>query len=436
MTKVAFEPAQPMAGQHAALMANASIPLGGATPMTVAARVGLSGYEIMLHGPASVARARELAKVAGVSQVSLLDSLAGEPIVVDLDAEGPWIVPENIPAAGTPAQSPASVASALQAHQPLAVPQRALSADKLAGSIVVRNANWKADYLANVVMISQATLHVDAGGSRWDPVTFTYGPVKGTATVTLPTGCVEPCTPRFTVDFGSLDTGVLQAAILGAQENDTLLSELISRLSSKKSSTSPPWPRAEGTVKAGTLLLGPLTVHDATAAVRLTATGVEIPSYEATLLGGRVNGNGLINPAGGDRDKPGYTIGATFDKLNPAEVGALAGSRWKGGEMEIDGKVELSGFTQEDLAKSAHGAIHFDWKHGSVAATGDAEAVPAELAHFDRWTGDAEVADGAITLKDNAVKLGARRRVVEGALAFGDPAELTFTAPKVTQAKR
>ncbi len=436
VAKVTFEPALPAPGEHAALVGSAGVPLGGATPMTVTARVGLSGYEIALHGLASVVRARELAKVAGVSQVSVLDSLAGEPIAVDLDAKGPWIVPESIPVDETLPQNPAVAASIAGPGQLPAARQTVSPADRLAGTITLHNANWKADYLANAVMISQATLHLDVAEISWDPVAFTYGPVKGTATLTLPANCIGLCTPQFTVDFGSLDAAALQAAILGAQEKGTLLSQLIARLSSNKSAAGPTWPYSEGTVKAETLLLGPLTLHDATAAVRLAANGVEIPSYEATLLGGRVNGNGLINPAGGVRDKPGYTIGATFDKLNPVLVGELAGSHWKGGELEIDGKIVLSGFTEEDLAKSASGMLHFDWKHGSVAGEGQAGVVPAALTHFDRWTGDAEIANAEITLKDNAVKLGSHKGVVDGALAFGHPAKLTLTAPKETQAKQ
>jgi uncharacterized protein involved in outer membrane biogenesis len=432
VAKVAFEPAQPSPGQHAALMGNASIALGGATAMTVVARVALSGYEITLHGPASVSRARELAKVAGLSQASLLDSLAGEPIVVDLNAEGPWVVPENIPAAGTLPQNPVTVT----ATQPNQVVQSAPPVDKVAGTISVHNANWKADYLANAVMISQATQHFDGSGSRWDPVVFAYGPVNGTAIVNLPAGCIETCTPKFEVDFGTLDAGALQAAILGAQEKGTLLSELISKLSSKKASAGPQWPVAEGTVKAETLVLGNLTLHDATAAIRLTGSEVEIANYEAKVLGGHANGNGVIKPAGGDRDKPSYTVGATFEKLNPAAVGELAGLHWKGGELEIDGKVDLSGFTGADLEKSAHGLFHFDWKRGSLADEREAGAIPAELARFDRWTGEAEVANGTITLKENSVKSGVRKGVVDGTLAIGDPAKVTLAAPKVALAKR
>jgi hypothetical protein len=442
--KILFQPAVPAPDQHAALVASVGVPLGGASPMTFGVRLSLAGYQIALRGPASVARARELAKVGGASQASLLDSLAGEPLAVDLNAVGPWIVPESISAGEIVPQNSTDAVSAAQLNtspsagpNPLpAAPQIASPADRLVGTITVHNANWKADYLANAVMISQATLHVGGGDSRWDPVVFTYGPVKGTATLTMPAKCVDTCTPHFSVDFGSLDAGALEAAILGAHEKGTLLSELIARLSLTKSSTGLQWPHAEGTATAETLLLGPLTLNDATAGLSLKGNGAEITRFDATLLGGSVHGTGAIHTPGGDRDKPAYTIETTLEKLNPVAVGELAGSHWKGGELNADGKVELSGFTSEDLASSAHGSLHFEWKHGSVTAESGASEVPAELAHFVRWTANAEIANGAITLKDNVVKLGSRKGTIDGAIAFGDPAKLTFAAPKETPGKR
>jgi hypothetical protein len=431
-----FEPAASAPDQHAALVANVGVPMGGATPMEFGLRVGLAGYQVTMRGPASVTRAREFGKVAGVTQSSMFDSLAGEPISVDLKAEGPWIAAESVPAGEILAQSPVGLASGAQPSSLPAAPPTAAPVDKLAGTITLHNANWKADYLANAVMISEATLQLGGGDSRWDPVEFTYGPVKGTATLTLPGNCTGPCAPQFAVDFGSLDAGALQEAILGAHVKGTLLSELLSRLSSKKSSAGATWPHAEGTVKAETLVLGPLTLHDATATLSLTDAGAEISGFDASVLGGQVHGTGAIHTPDGDRDKPAYTVEATLEKLNPEAVGELAGAHWRGGEMSVDGKVELSGFAVEDLASSAHGTLHLDWRHGSVASEGEAGAVPAALAHFDRWTADAEIANGAITLKDNIVKQGARKVAVDGALAFGDPAKLTLDSPKVTQAKR
>jgi hypothetical protein len=108
--------------------------------------------------------------------------------------------------------------------------------------------------------------------------------------------------------------------------------------------------------------------------------------------------------------------------------------------LQADGKIELSGFTDRDLASSAKGTVHFEWRHGMAAARNGgspiAGAVPEVLTRFDRWTADADIANGTATLRDNEVQQGARKRAVEGALTFGDPPKVSFAAPKETQARR
>jgi hypothetical protein len=66
----------------------------------------------------------------------------------------------------------------------------------------------------------------------------------------------------------------------------------------------------------------------------------------------------------------------------------------------------------------------------------ETDAIPEPLTRFDRWTADADIANGTATLKDNEVQQGARKRKVEGALTFGDPPKVSFAAPKETQARR
>jgi cephalosporin-C deacetylase-like acetyl esterase len=136
-------------------------------------------------------------------------------------------------------------------------------------------------------------------------------------------------------------------------------------------------------------------------------------------------------------------------------VGQLLGLRWSGGNFDADGKIELSGFTYKDLADSVKGTLHFEWRHGAVSSPGGAQGggqedalaaptaalpatapVPPALARFDRWTADAEIADGTITLKQNQVQQGSRKRAVEATLTLGDPPKVTFAAPGETQAKK
>jgi hypothetical protein len=444
LTPVAAETPEQGSGQSAgmfpiaALEATVAIPAGGATPLSVTARLARHGYLLAVRGQASVARARELAHMAGMADAAGLDSLAGDPVTLDLSAAGPWLPAESAPF------SPKTLAvSAVNtvAGDPGVAPEPSPAGDTLSGTVTLRNANWKADFLASHVEIAQATLHLGAGNLQWDPVVFSYGPVKGTASLEVPVRCQAPapCVPKFSVKFGNLDASTLQAAILGAHEQGTLLSTLLARLRPADANTAPSWPPLQGTVKADSLILGPVTLTGATATLRILPSGAEITDLDAELLGGHVHGGGTLAVPSG-QGKPAYTLEGQFEKLSPAAVGKLLGMSWSGRSLDADGKIELSGFTDKDLAASVKGTLHFDWRHGAIAARPDTSltkvAVPPALNRFDRWTADAEIADGTVTLKQNEVDEGARKHAVDGALTLGESPRVSFAAPKETQAKR
>jgi hypothetical protein len=373
-----------------------------------------------------------------MANTAALDSLAGDPVTVDLSAEGSWLPSQNgsfgnFSAAAAPSgPSSANLSSSVTAPTILLpMANDSPAPDSLAGTVTLHNANWKADYLANHVEIANATLHLDPGEVHWDSVDFSYGPVKGTASLSLPADCQAPlpCAPRFDVQFGDLDASALQA----------LLSELIARL---RPSTAPAWPQLSGTVEADSLILGPVTLHNVSAKLNIDSTGAQINDLTGDLLGGSVHGSGTLAKG----DQPVYTLEGKFEKLSPVAVGQLVGLRFSGGEFTADGKIELTGFADKDLATSAKGTLHFEWRHGAVAGAANqanarlapllpAESVPTALAHFDRWTADAEIANGKITLKQNQVQQGSRKQAVEAAVTFGDPPVVTFAAPKETVAK-
>jgi hypothetical protein len=395
-----------------ALTATVAIPAGGASPLTVSTRLALSGYYLSMRGQTSIVRGRELARVAGLANAAALDALAGDPVTVDLAAEGPWMQLQSISSSGI---APAAIA------------------DSLTGTVTLRNANWKSNYLTNAVGISQATLHLAAGELRWEPVVFSYGPVKGTASLSLPAACdaPQPCLPHFQLQFGALDASVLQAAFLGAHEKGTMLSTLIERL---RPTAAPVWPQLEGTVKAESLILGPITLREPTATISTLANGAFIKAFDAGLLGGRVHGTGTYHAAATAKDKPSYEFEGQLEKLSPPTVGKLLGLRSSGGAFDGNGKIALTGFTGDDLAASAKGALHFEWQRGAIAATSG--FAPPALVHFDRWSGDAEIANGTLTLKENQVKLGIRSTPVQASVTLADPPKIVFVAPKVASAKR
>jgi hypothetical protein len=259
--------------------------------------------------------------------------------------------------------------------------------------------------------------------------------VKGTASLSLPAACdaPQPCPPHFQVQFGALDASVLQAAFLGAHERGTLLSTLIERL---RPTAAPAWPHLAGTVKAESLILGPVTLHEPVVTVSTLANGAEITAFDAGLLGGRVHGTGTYHAAASAKDKPSYAFEGQFEKLSPPAVGQLLGLRFSRGAFDGNGKIELTGFTANDLAASAKGTLHFEWRHGAVAATSRSAPVPPALARFDRWTADAEIANGALTLKENQLKRGTRTQPVQAAITLADPPRVAFPASKQASAKR
>jgi hypothetical protein len=435
VAKLILEPtpanASPASADAPALAATGAIPAGGASPLAVSARLSTLGYQLTLRGQTSFVRARELAHLTGIGNADLLDALAGDPVSMDLTADGPWMpVPP-------PVQMPAQrLVQALSSDSVTSAPPApAQPADRLAGTVTLRNANWKADYLVNHVEISQATLHLATGEVRWDPVAFSYGPLKGTASLALPAACEasQPCVPHFQVQFGALDAAVIQTAFLGAHERGTLLSTLIERL---RPAAAPAWPQLEGTIKAESLALGPVTLREPEASISTFAQGAEITAFDAVLLGGRIHGTGVFHAAQTAKDKPSYMLDGQLEKLSPQLVGQLFGQHFSGGVLDGNGKVELTGFTGDDLAASAKGALHFEWKRGTVAPASGTGPIPPALARFDLWSGDAEIANGAVTLKENQVKRGAHAEPVQASVTLAERPKIAFPAAKTAEAKR
>lgn len=414
-----------------ALTGAVNIPAGGQTPLAVTLRFALAGYAVGVRGQASLARARELAHAAGIPQTQALAGLAGEPLTVDLVAAGPWMPPEeNFFAVASGAktedsasQSPASLGDALPA------------ADTLTGTVLLRNANWRSDFLAMPVQIEEASLHFDGLCLRWDPVLFAYGPVKGSAALNLPLNCPaqapapQPCLTQFQLQFGQLDAALLQSALLGAPQKTTLLSGLLDRL---HPSSSPSWPALEGTVKADALLLGPVTLRDLSTDLRVQPAGAQIDSLVASLLGGSLHVSGAIVKPANDRDKPDYVLNGSFQRLNAASLGTLLGLRWAGAPLNGSGTIELAGYTAADLAASAKGALHFACGRGAMGAPASAKSgqIPDPLARFQAWTGDAAIANGKLTLDRSAVSsvvsTGSRTQSVSATVVFAHPPVVRF----------
>jgi len=417
---VTFQPVPAAAGQSQALAATLAIPAGGAAPLAVAVQVTARGYEATVRGPASLLRLREFARVAGIANVAALEGLAGDPASLDLNGYGPWLS----------ARSDVGLESA--GAGPLEIlPER--NGDQLAGTVALHNANWRSDALANHIQIAQAVLRVGGETAVWDPIEFTDGPVKGTARFQpAPPLCSagQECPPELDLQFDELDAAQLQAALLGAKRESTVISDLIERFSSSSTSA---WPRMDGTMQARILRVGPIAIENAVVSLRLAADGAEITHFGGNLFGGVVSGTGKLTKG----DKPGYSFDGKLEKANATAVCRIFSLRCTGGPIEADGSVTLSGFTDKDLGGSAAGSLHFEWSRGSVqpVVAGKVE-IPQALTQFSRWTADAKIGGNAAVIAKSEVERGTHKANVELTVTIADQPSVNFAAPKASESAK
>ena len=417
--KVLFEPAAGTNGQGSALVGTANVSAGAPTPLVLTTRLMQSGYQVTARGAGTPARVGQFAHAAGLKEAGALDAIAGDPVTLDLTIEGPWlpapdvVLADNVSVSTVPV--PADGAAAVATSQP--VP------DRLMGTVTLRNANWKTDALPTAVEISQATLHLSGGASVWDSVVFTYGPLIGTARLESPIcdAAEVPCVPMVNLEFPNLDAAELQTTLLGAEKKGTLLSTVIARLTP---SSKHVWPAFQGTVKADSLILGPVTLEDFAADVNVSATAAEIMGVDARLLGGSIHVTGKVE----NGDKPAYSFEGRIEKVSATELCALLELKCTGASFDGNGKVELAGFAGKDLVNSAKGRLDFDWRKGAITGRSgtSTEILPSAVTRFDHWTGEFEIANGAVTLKENQVQQGPRKETVNASITFGEPPKVSF----------
>jgi hypothetical protein len=400
--KIEFAPIVAAPGERQALVAKIPLQAGETAPLLVEVRLERASYHVNAHGAASVARALEFSEALGLTEATTAPILVGGSVNADLNAEGPWI-------AGFTA-----------------------APDKMSGSATLHNTKLTVDALMSPVEIATATLHVDAGGMNWDAVGFNYGALKGTASYEAKS-CAAPCLApepaHFTVKLAAIDAATIEAALLGAHERGTVVSNLLARLKPEKKLS---WSPLEGTVQADSITLGPVTLNAPHMEIKLEGAKATFTSIDAGLLGGTVHATGSFELA---NKKPNYEFKITLTAAKPMEVGRLFGQSWTGATFNTNGNLQLSGFTSGDLAASATGTMHYDWSKGGLAGT--AGVVPAELekslAHFDNWSGEATIGNGAVKLGANQLTHGKENATVAASVSLTTPAKMSFETAKVAK---
>jgi uncharacterized protein involved in outer membrane biogenesis len=417
VTTLVLAPAPLQPNQPPALTASITLPAGASAPLLLAAQLNQQGFDLTVRGASSLPRLRDLAHVAGISQAQALTQLSNiqtnaTPAIpsaaLDLHLAGPWLASTSLATAS---------------------PNPDETAKKLSGAVVFRNVSWKPDFLATPVELTSAALRFENGLAVWDGVSFSYGPaasrIRGTATLAMPLPCTsgQLCAPHFTIRFATLDLAALQAALLGAHEQGTIISSLIDRF---RPAVQPNFPAAQGTIQADSLTAGPFAFNAASARLQFAAHSVTITGINARIFDGQVHSTGSLAIPASQPLKPTYTLEASFTGVNPSPLGKMLGEKWAGGTINGSGTLTLSGFTPEDLATSAKGTLNFDWRNGTIT---QAEQYSL-LSEFSRWNGTAKIENSALTLGQNQIHSAEKSSAATGAITFLPNPSFNITTPQ------
>jgi len=401
-------------------MLSADFAVGLGTPAQtgeVQVYLGSSEYRAVLGGSAEMGRLRELAYAFGWPHLDALDSFTGGSVDFSLKAQGPWIAAED-------------AAGLLRSTAPI-------PPGTIFGSLTVRHTEWSAAYLARPVVVTQGAATVANGSvdftgefSYGNPKDAAKGLVRGSIALHAPSECAATvaaggqCLPQVQVRFGALDGATLEAALLGAPEEPSLLSELMDRM---RASDRAKWPAIALSVQAESLALGPATLEKPVAEIRFEEGAAVVKHWEAGLLGGTAEGTGRIGWAD---DKPQYAFDGSFADLKAAALGAMLGGGWTGGPVSGSGEVRLSGRRMADLAASATGTVLFDWQRGAGLTVGNTAA-----PQFDDWSGTAAIAGGTVELGENLLRLKRKALVLAGTISFSGPVKLAVAPAVAKQAE-
>ncbi|MGC2619088.1 MAG: AsmA family protein [Acidobacteriaceae bacterium] len=365
-----------------------AVPLGESEPLMVDAQVDRAGFVVHLTGAAALDRltaaggsfgflGHAMASVSGKGRADLNTSTTGN-----------WIAP--------------------------------LSGVDLTttGTVRVQGAQLRPSFLQAPVEIASAELNLTPAAYSWENVAFHYQGLAMHGSLAVPVNCEAPaaCFGTFTLQPGDVDAATLELALAGKRPG--FFGQMLADLGEAHNAA---WPPLHGTVQWGTLSVGRLALHIASAAVGVNGTELTLRSLDAATLGGTVHATGTMALVNGT---PQWQLDVNLHGVKAAEAGALFKEHWGAGTANGDARLHLSGWHAEDLAASAAGSFRLTWLNGGLAGG----AVP--LARFDRWTANGTISNSALILTDGGVTRAGVTTPVRGTVGFDRRLNLTVEAKK------
>ncbi len=383
------------------------------------------GYQMQLTGVASLPRLRSWAAALG-ADAALPDGLDEGTAEMHLQTAGSWIRP---------------------AAQP--------EANALSGSLHLHGARWSHAPLPLPVLIPDATLTLTPTSIALKG-TVSSGMLHASVAYLQPivssipspqSSSVEAIPPSVDLHFDHLDAAAVERTLLPANNTSGLFAAIASRVHPE---SSPAWPPMRLTLQANTFNMDRLTLAHLTVTAHRNpsdpARSLRLDSLHATLFGGQLLATGTLAQSDAG---PSFQLHLDARDLQPAPLSALwnasrptrqiaanqpasssqSGSfGFSGGKLSGTADLTTQGVTEKQWIASAAGSLRFDWTHGNLSSSTSIASTAAGA--FNRWTGQATLQAGRLTLGANTLTRRGHSETLAGTLPFGGPLQLSVSASK------
>ncbi len=402
-------------GGPALLLQPVRLAMGAPVPVSVDGRFDSAGFDLHLAGATSLARLEAFKSfgwlgwfgargpqpvAAGDSPVALGGTLGGAgSATLDLSVRGKWLLP--VPDSDNPVAS--STAE---------------------GSIGIRNAELTTPYLSQPLTIVSAQAILSPAQIAWTNASIRYGKLDAQGTLEYPAMCRSnaPCAAHYSLVLPALDLAALQSALLGGSGGGEFLRQFLDRIDRH----SVHWPDLSGTIQVGALSTGKLVVRDAVGAVDISGNAIKIRSLNGRVANGTMHLTGAVDASG---EQPEYQLNVQVTNAAPEALANIFEERWGNGVANLSAQLRMSGFSARDLAGSATGTLHWDWNKGGFAAEEPLPVDAQPFLHFDRWSGDATIADKSVKIVHSLLARGQAAIPLSGSISFDREIDIKGGSP-------
>ncbi len=373
--------------------------LGAAKPATVSAWFGGSGYALDVKGDGDLGRVISTARSLGLRTPAAFIGGKGR-VHMEVEMSGGWT-----------GFAPYIITGSAQVQQ--------------AGA-EVRGWTWPLEIAsANLTLtaseVAAQNLKMSLAGSQPGATTNLEGWVK------LPRNCApgESCAFQFDLRADKLILDDVNRLL-----NPRLRATPWYAFGSAEQG-SPQWMaalRGYGVLSSHQVMVKNVTLREFTARLEMNAGRLRLADVRADLFGGKHTGEWSADLTG---EQPTYTGTGAIEHVALEQIGTAMRDNWAAGAARVEYEVRLGGWDLAALARSASGAMDFEWKNGAL--THLALENPASPMRFTRFTGKLAWKGNGFALTEGRFESSGGEYDAAGSISLGRELEITIARGDVVE---